>query len=142
MEAETQDETVAAAVIATRVGRGADQIEDAIQGADLQGEIEMTEDDLVVARCLAEMIVTTLLGGRDLHEDAVHSDPNVEKDRVLPGGDGQSLVHAQGVIQNPEFVSNLARGQERENHLGLHAEGREAPRGGPSHPGHDLEKAV
>lgn len=142
MASGTQGEIVAAAVIATHVGRGADPLENVVQGVDLRGEIEMTEDDLVVGRCLAAMIIMTLSEGRDLHEGAVHSDLNGAKGRALPGGDARSLALARGVIQNLESVLNLARGQERGSRRALRADGRGAPRGGPSQPGPDLGKAV
>lgn len=126
MVPRTRDETAAAVAIVTHVVRGADRLEDAVQEVDPQGEIEMTEDDPVVDRCLDGTIVTTLSGGQDRHEGVAHSDQNAAKDRVLPSGDGRGLTPARGVIQSLESVPNLARGPERGNDLALHAEGQEA----------------
>lgn len=106
----TRDETAAAAAIVTRAGRGADRREDAVQEVNLQEKTEMTENDLVVGRCLDVTIVTTLSEGQDHREGAVPPGLNAAKGRVLPSGDGRSLAPARGAIQSLESVPSLARG--------------------------------
>lgn len=142
MVRETPDGTAAAVVIVTHVGRGADRLDGAGQGADLQGETEMIEDDPVVGRLPDATIITAPLGGRGPRIGAAHTDQNIATGHVLPGVDAQNLALAQGVPPSPDFEPNLARGLERGNDLDLRVDGQEVPTEEQSGPGPDPERAV